>query len=396
MKKIIITLALILGTFVPSCAIEDIILPYSHEPIQLETSLFKNKTQEQIEQTSSEELSFTQKVQNALKAEVTRNDTINFMLKDALTYKFKTGALESIQMWGAYQGHLGINMQDDVKGYSEYNQPVINVGFDGKFRNGKEDFRLMFGFAPRHEMSFWNALPADMYIATNRIPHHRIILGHTRPPVTQEGGNSQYTLPFVLRSQTARNYGVVRKLGLRIKGDYDLIEYDLGGYSSGSYFRKFFPGAEFTGWVNFKPLGKTDGKYGNLKLGSGITSGEVDSKDFFVSGAYIGYEYKKFFSSFEWAQADGSNGFYGYSNKHSDGLNATVGYNLTNKVQLVARYDQFDADKKIKNNLRKEYSAEINYFMKGQSLRLILNYIFCENQNSKDSHRLLIGTQILL
>ena len=41
-----------------------------------------------------------------------------------------------------------------------------------------------------------------------------------------------------------------------------------------------------------------------------------DSKDFFVSGAYIGYEYKKFFSSFEWAQADGSNGFYGYSNKH--------------------------------------------------------------------------------
>ena len=401
MKKIITTLTLILTAFVPSYAIEDTPLPFNDEPVQLETTFFDNEIGDEQktvieEETIEKELTFSQKIQKALKGEVAKTDTPYFMLNDVLTHNFEKGPLESIHMWGAYQGHLGINMQDGENGYSQYSQPAINLGFDGKFKNGKEDFRLMFGFQPRHEMTFWNALPADMYIATNRIPYHRIIFGNTRPNVTQEGGNSQYTLPFILRSQTARTYGTARKFGVRVLGNYDLIEYDLGGYSSDTYFRKFFPGAEFTGWVNFKPLGKTDGKYGKLKLGGGINSGQHEDRDFFVGGAYIGYEYKKFFTNFEWAQADGSNGLSGYSNKKSGGLNATAGYNVTNKVQVVARYDQFDPDRNIKHNMRREYSAGINYFLKGQGLKLIFNYIFCQNQGKDDSHRLLIGTQILL
>ena len=57
-------------------------------------------------------------------------------------------------------------------------------------------------------------------------------------------------------------------------GNYDFVDYDLGGFSSGTYFSDFFPGAEFDGWVNIKPLAKTKGKYGILKIGGGIATGK--------------------------------------------------------------------------------------------------------------------------
>ena len=46
--------------------------------------------------------------------------------------------------------------------------------------------------------------------------------------------------------------------------------------------------------------------------------------------------------------------------------------------------------------MRREYTAGINYFIKGQALKLILNYVFCQNQSAPDSHRIMLGTQILL
>ena len=49
-----------------------------------------------------------------------------------------------------------------------------------------------------------------MYVATNKIPHHRLWIGNTRPPVGMEGGYSPYALPFVSRSQISRNFGNTR------------------------------------------------------------------------------------------------------------------------------------------------------------------------------------------
>ena len=48
------------------------------------------------------------------------------------------------------------------------------------------------------------------------------------------------------------------------------------------------------GWVNLKPLAKVDEqKYGRLKIGAGIDAGRRED-NFFVTGAYVGYNYKKF------------------------------------------------------------------------------------------------------
>ena len=107
--------------------------------------------------------------------------------------------------------------------------------------------------------------------------------------------------------------------------------------------------------------------------------------------------YKRFMANFEWANANGYNGPSGHSvDKHASGFYATLGYMLTKKLQLLARYDEFDPNHEIDNNKSREYSVGLNYFIKGQGLRLILNYVFCQNEAAKDSHRIMLGTQILL
>lgn len=81
-----------------------------------------------------------------------------------------------------------------------------------------------------------------MYVATNKIPHHRLLVGHSRPPVGLEGAYGPFVLPFIARSQISRNFGTVRKLGARASGSYSLVDYDFGVYSSDTYFQEFSRG----------------------------------------------------------------------------------------------------------------------------------------------------------
>ena len=349
----------------------------------------------------TEEKSLKEKLQDVYHLEVEKYDRPTYLLENVFTHKFdEDSIMDRTQLWAGYNGDIGLNFTSGSVGSehttNHYDINTINVGYDGFLKNNNADFRVMINISPYSSRNVIQNLFADMYVATNKIPHHKILVGHSRPPVGMEGGYGPFVLPFIARSQISRNFGTVRKLGARVSGNYSLVDYDFGVYSSDTYFQEFFPGAEFIGWVNFKPLAKTHGKYGDLKIGGGLQGGHRDN-NYCVTGAYIGYEYKRFMANVEWANANGYNGPADHSiDKHASGFYATLGYMLTKKLKLLARYDEFDPDHDIGNNKTREYSVGLNYFIKGQGLRLILNYVFCQNEGTKDSHRLMLGTQILL
>ena len=317
------------------------------------------------------------------------------LLKKPLTHEFEHGPLESIHTWGVIQMNNTTTIPEYGGGNDKFSVGLINAIIDGKFRGGKEDFRIMFDPTPQHKRGFTHQLIQDLYIETHRIPNNVIMFGNSRVGGGIEGTQSPYTLPFLNRSQISRNFGNIRKFGIRVKGNYALMDYDFGGYSSDSYFREFFPGVEFTGWINFKPLGKTNGKYGDLKIGGGISSGH-NNFTYNVAGAYARYQYKKFRADFEFANADGYNGNLGLSKKHARGLYTTVYYRITPKVELLARYDFFQPDLDVSKKDIKEYVVGLNYYLKGQGLRFMLNYIFRQSDFGNDSHRIILGTQIML
>ncbi len=346
---------------------------------------------------NEEEKSLKEKLNDVYHLEIEQIDKPKFLFDEILTKHYgEDSILEKGQLWAGYNGNIGMYFyeQGSIATHSENN--YMNLGYDGYFKDNNADFRVMLNVAPQSSRNMVQNLFHDVYIATNKVPKHRFLVGNSRPPVGMEGSYSPYTLPFIARSQIARNFGSVRRLGARAMGNYSLVDYDFGVYSSDTYFKEFFPGAEFIGWVNFKPLGQTDGKYGQIKLGGGMQGGNR-SNTYCVTGAYLGWEYKKLLLNFEWANANGYNGPVGHSvDKQASGFYTTAAYRITPKLQALVRYDEFDPNKDIARNNKREYVLGFNYFIKGQGLKLIMNYVFCQNDAQKDSHKILMGTQILL
>ena len=389
---LLLTIFLTLASYQPALAIQEVLLDIEGE---------KTEEVQEDDAITDEEWYFNlqgktlrEKIAEINAKEVHDINKSHYLLDEILTKKFDNSPVDTMHLFGYYRAGLAMDFypDDNDLGY-EFND--IEGGVNGKFKDGKTFYEARLRFKPQHDHNFLQYLPGNVYVASTAIPHHTVIVGNTRTATGHEGAKSSSVIPLIARSQISRNFGNIRKLGVRIKGNYDLVEYDLGGYSSDTYFREFFPGAEFAGWVTLKPLGKTNGKYGILKIGSGITSGQNDI-DYTVFGAYASYTFKKFYANFEWGKADGYNGAKTLTSNKAEGLYTTLGYRITPKVQLVARYDQYRPNLDSPNNMQKEYSAGINYFLKGQALKLMLNYVFCQNQAKDDSHRIMLGTQIML
>lgn len=335
-----------------------------------------------------------EKLKDVYELEVSDNDHQEFLFNNILTKKFENGPLDNIGVWGVWRGALNIDMfKHNTNTTVNYN--ILESRLHGNFRNKKTSFIITTRFVPQNEFGFMQNLFADFFIRHKINKNNTITMGNSRTHTGQEGAKTELLLPLYAYSQISRNFGNIRKLGVRINGDYKLIDYDIGGYSSGTYFREYFPGAEFNGWINLKPLGKTNGKYGDLKIGGGLTSGRRHF-NYTVVGGYVRYKYKKFGADFEIANADGYNGRVGYSTTHARGYYTTLYYDINKKLQLIARYDEFIPNCNYSNKRAREYSAGVNYFIKGPALKLIVNYIFRQDDYSQDSHRILVGTQVML
>ena len=342
------------------------------------------------------------KIHEALYGEVSAASTKG-LLEDTMKMTFTKGPIESIAPWVDFNGCFqNIWAGDDYKNTTA-GINFQDVGINGKFRtnddpaSGKKTvFRIMFNTGKELVgNTYLQSFLADNYIMRYWTKDDQVLVGYSRDAIGIEGGESPFTIPFFGRSQISRTYGNVRALGVKAQGVHKLYDYNIGGFSSGRYFKDFFPGAEFVGLFSIKPLGLTDGKWGKLTMGGSFNAGNAESH-YCVSGAHLIYDYKRLKASFEYATADGSNGSTGFSPNSSEGYYGTLAYRVTPKLQLLARYDKFDPNKNAMNDIRTEYTAGINYFVKGQALKLMLNYVYYTVENGTYGSRIMAGTQIIL
>ena len=328
-----------------------------------------------------------------LKTQITRTDIPSFLLKDELTLNVNKGHIKEIEFFGAHRGAISSIFRSHHY-TTEYDDLTTEFGFFGKSVNDKIDFKLSL-LPIVKSGNYIDNMWGDLYIVDNHIKNHKIMLGRSRGQVGIEGGMSTYTLPFVHRSQIARNFGNLRTTALKVVGNYEYFDYSLSFGSSGRHFTDGFPGADFIGWINIKPFGSKDGKLGRLTIGGGLNSGH-NRFNYNVGTVYIGYKHKRLWTNFEASIADGYNGGAALSSKKAGGFAYTLGWKIKPYLQLIGRVDNFDPDRHTSHNLKTEYSAGINWFIKGQALKLVLNYVYCKNQNSKDSQKIILSTQIVL
>lgn len=318
------------------------------------------------------------------------------LLAKKLTFKPEGGILDSLYVFTGFRGSLwGDYAGDDYKN-TLYKIETLSTTFEGKFKDKKTSFRSMFFFQPSKEgHTFFNDFLGDQYIMHSLSKTDQVLAGYARNTYDIEGSMSPWVLPFMARTQNAKVYNNVRALQVKAQGNHKLYNYSAALGSSGRYFMDWFPGAEFVGSFAVKPLGLTDGRYGKLLAGGGLNAGNAEGR-YTVGTAYLDYEYKRWNATVEYGSADGSNGSTGYTAKQSEGFNGTIAYRLTPKLQILARYDQFDPSKSKKNDIRREYTAGLNYFIKEQALRLILDYTVYSIETGLYGSRILLGTQILI
>lgn len=315
---------------------------------------------------------------------------------EKLFFEFDEGPVENMLIYGAYRGDFTFSFLNNDSYHTFYDLFMAEAGVAGKIRNMPVDYRFSLNFMPIKDVPYWDGMILDNFITINVKEHNKIRIGHTRTANGIEGGQSGYLIPFINRAQISRTIANARALGIKVIGDYKLIDYDIGVFSSDRYFQSFFPGAEVTGAINFKPLGLTDGKYGKVTLGTSFNVGQKDNY-YKNIGFYAAYQYKKFKWDFEYAIADGYNGRQLHSStKKPEGFYTTVYYDLTDKVQLLARYDHFVPDREKDSTPQKEYSVGINYRVRGDALKLMLNYVYYDNVVHRSGSRIFFGTQFII
>lgn len=341
------------------------------------------------EKTISEETLFG-KIVNS---DITRTDVMTFLLQDDLTFNYEKGPVSKIHMYGAYRGAL--NMMWDSNYSTDYDNNTTQFGVYGSLKNPDYKFKFAANPIPRKGLSYIDRFVSDAYVVNTSLPNHQFVAGYSRVQTSVEGGASTYVLPFVARSQIARNFSNVKSLSLKAIGNYQYLDYNLSLGSAGRYISSGLPGAEFNGWVNVKPFGNRSKKFGKLVVGGGFNGGH-NRIDYAVATGYIGYHHKKLWTNFEASVADGYSGSNGISKNKAGGWAATLGWKFNPHFQLIGRIDQFDPNRSVSNDLRNEYTVGINWFIKGQALKVMLNYVFCDSQNSHDSHKIILATQLVL
>ncbi len=327
------------------------------------------------------------------KSNITRTDVTTFLLQDDLTFNYEKGPVSKLHMYGAYRGAL--NMLWDSNYSTDYDNSLTQLGMFGSFRNPNYKFKFAANPIPKTGLNYADRFVSDAYVLNTSIPNHQIIAGYSRVQSGVEGGASTYVLPFVARSQIARNFSNVKSLSLKAIGNYQYVDYNFSVGSSGRYITSGMPGAEFNGWVNVKPFGNKSKKYGKLVLGAGFNGGH-NRIDYAVTSGYIGYHHKNLWTNIEASFADGYNGFNGISKNEAGGWAATLGWKFNPHIQLIGRVDQFDPNRNVSNDLKNEYTIGVNWFIKGQALKIMLNYVFCDCENREDSHKIILATQIVL
>ena len=113
--------------------------------------------------------------------QIERTDIPSALLKDQLTFNIEKGPVENIHIWTALQSNFSTTVPERGDTDSKFDMGLINILIDGKFKGGKENFRIMLDPTHRHShMPFMQPFFQDLYIETHRIPHTSVLVGNSR------------------------------------------------------------------------------------------------------------------------------------------------------------------------------------------------------------------------
>lgn len=311
---------------------------------------------------------------------------------------------EDFMLTGGLQAAYTGAFNSGVDGYSpNFGLPYSEVTITGK---AMEHLNYKAQLIPtRNFTDRAGGLLRDVYISTDILPKHNIIIGQVARPVGQEAVLSPMEINFIDYSQTSRkllsnNTGTGipynHDTGIKIDGDWDFINYSAGTFN-GTGQNSFDVDKNMTiaGKISVNPFYKNP-ELGELQIGGSILHG-FTSPTALPSGLYenifgvhASYAYKKLCISGEFL---GKDGFTAHGQDARGYFIDTI-YTLNDKFQLLARYDRFDPDTAIGNDDSTEYVGGINYMFR-DNMMFMVNFVHVNSRFGKNSNRIGFLSQVI-
>ncbi|OGI17810.1 MAG: hypothetical protein A2255_04660 [Candidatus Melainabacteria bacterium RIFOXYA2_FULL_32_9] len=302
-------------------------------------------------------------------------------------WKFDYG--EKFKINGGLQAQFTGNFKKGDDQYpSNFALPYSEIRFSGKM-NPKVGYVAALVPTRAFDGSEKGVL-REAYATLDVIPHHTVYLGQNMVPIGYEGPQNPMAIETIDKAQMSRKLTDMPDLGVKAEGNWDFFSYSLGAYNgNGQNTADSNSHLALASWATVKPLYKYP-QLGKLELGGGCYTGNNGSYNKDILSFYSGYKLKKFALWGEYLTANG----YLDSKQKADSFYLHSSYYLTNKLQLLARFDQFDPNTKVKKNLNREYTVGGNYLLR-DNLSLMMGLVQVANQEGRNSQRLEALTQIM-
>ncbi len=319
---------------------------------------------------------------------------IRLFSKDGL--KFENSPVNSIKAVFVYEERLNYEHRRSAGQGLKHNIPMAEPMILVKFNDNKSQFMIDYNITRNldgYSNDFTQKI-SQLYVSHNISPNQTLLFGQgNRLPSSYDGSKSAMQQEMILKSQLGRTFGDRRSVGIRNMASYKYVDYDIGIYDSTQYMKEFGQGIDFTGYVMIKPFGENNEAKNNFKFGAGYSMGH-NNISYNTYSVFALYDYKKFHIHTEYANSDGYNAIRESGSK-ADGLYSLVSYELTPKLQLIGRFDNFVADKSRSNIYTNEYTAGITYNIL-KNFKVMLNYVKRINSNSTDSDMILFATRFII
>jgi len=319
-------------------------------------------------------------------------------LEDQSKGTWHTAFGQDFKLTGGLQaGYTAVPVKGEENYSPNFGLPYSEIGISGKLHDHL-DYTAQLVPTRNFSDTTFNGLLREAYVSTDIIPKHQLAIGQMTRPVGREALLSPLGIDFIDFSQASRKllsndpatYDPHNQdTGVKLSGNWDLIDYSVGTFNgSGNNSFDTNRKSSIAGQVNVKPFGKNTA-LGQLEMGSSLLYQNTNYTENLV-GYHTSYTYKKFNIKGEYLAKSG----FTQAGQKARGWFIDGKYNVTDKLILLARYDNFDPDIKASVDKSVEYVAGVNYLFT-DNLGLLVNFVNVDNQSGRDGHRVGFLTQFM-
>lgn len=299
---------------------------------------------------------------------------------------------EDLKITGAMQAVYYGNFQPGAPSTaSNFSLPYADIKVTGKMSE-----HLGFTAVAVPTRGFTSAaggLLDELFLSTDIVPHHDVQVGQVWLPFGMEAPLYPTDINFIEYSQLSLNLGQGLDTGVNVLGDWGWINYTAGVFNgAGQNLTDNNHGMGYAAQVNLMPF-HNNPDWGELVIGGSHLKNRNTTNNVDGIGGHIKYDIGKFGLAFEYLDLDGLGGT---SMLEGQGFYFDLLYRATDKLTLLARYDQYNPDITIGSDRSIEYTAGANYAI-AENVLLMLNYTYGQRQGAtnNDSNRLGALAQVL-